>query len=389
MPVFRILLALFLLVVSGTCANAQIKSVSYDIFKNEINGNNPLPAEEVFFVRGPLPKEILMVTMKVGRSGNRLRYSEEFAWRKAFDFNVPQFEVFVSQPIRSNTEYNIVFSFFKKAEKSQIEAVKNSIGGSLDSYIRSNFQVSGSGIKSFNSDLVMISQMNQIVKDALEDYRHILGREFEGFSDVIRLKLEQKDRLNLKKARFNITGRNKEDNVKAVYAAQYVDELILAVKNEANQYLDNGLLTLVESRYLANFPTEKKPGTLPLNFGYATIPIKRTLENREYLHGPYAGISIPLGNSKFTKVLGNASFSTGVFLQNFEASTGEKIEGTFMRLPFYAGFGYKMFRVFRLNVGATTLQIEELGGDVSPMLLQPFVGVSLEFKIWMGFSDKR
>lgn len=370
-------------------SSAQIKTVTYDIFKNEINGNNPLPSEEVFFVRGSLPSDIHMVTMKIGQSGNRLRYSEELSWRKAFDFNVPQFEIFMPEPIRSNSNYNLIFSFFEKAEKSEVEVVKNALGNSLESYIRTNFEVTGSGIKSTSSVVVMMNQMNQIVEDALKDYRNTLGREFEGFSDVVRIKLEQKDRLKLKRAKFNITGRNKEDNQRAVYAAKYLEELITTVKNEINQYLDSGLLTLVELRSLSNYPTEKKPGTLPLNFGYASIPIKRSLPGREYLHGPYAGVSIPLGNSKFTKLLGNTSFSTGVFLQNFQASTGERIEGNLMKLPIYAGIGYKMLRVFRLNIGATTLQIEEIGGGTSPVFLQPFVGISLEFKLWLGFNDKR
>jgi hypothetical protein len=226
------------------------------------------------------------------------------------------------------------------------------------------------------------------VEDALEDYRHFLGRDFKGFSEIVRQKLEQKDRLKLNKARFNIIGRNKQDNDKATYAAQYISELVEVVQNESDQYLDNSLLSLVDIRTVSNYPTERKPGTLPLNFGYGTIPIKRSLASTEYLHGPYAGLSLPLGNKTFAKFLGNASFSTGVFIQNFESSQGDQIEGQIIGLPIYAGLGYKVFRVFRFNVGAVSLNMNN-GAGVSQHHIQPFAGISLEFNIWMGLNNRR
>jgi hypothetical protein len=158
-----------------------------------------------------------------------------------------------------------------------MESIKSSINNNLESYIRANLEVTGGGIKTNHSNQVMITQMNQIVEDALEDYRHFLGRDFKGFSEIVRQKLEQKDRLKLKKARFNILGKNKEDNDKAAYAAKYISELIEIVQNESDQFLDNSLLSLVDIRTVSNYPTEKKPGTLPLNFGYALYLSKEVL----------------------------------------------------------------------------------------------------------------
>lgn len=146
---------------------------------------------------------------------------------------------------------------------------------------------------------------------------------------------------------------------------------------------------LVDTRTVSNYPTEKKPNTLPLNFGYGSIPIKRSLSSTEYLHGPYAGLSLPLGNKTFTKFLGNASFSTGVFLQNFESSQGDIISGELVGLPVYAGLGYRMFQVFRLNVGAVMLNFEQANTSMSNTYIQPFAGISLEFNLWLGLKDRR
>lgn len=380
-----------LLLITGLVlsANAQIKSITYNVVSNEINNSNPIPSEEVFFIKGRLPDQIHLVKVSVNKAGKNEKRANEYEWKKAFDFEVTEYEIFVSNPLRNNEDYDLEFSFFSKADDEQMAKVQQAINTNLASYIRANFEVTGSGIKSNNTDAVMISQMNQIVTDALKDYKHFLGRDFNGFSEIVRQKLDQKNRLKLRKARFNILGRNKEDNEKAVYAEQYIQELIQLVQNESHQYLDRSLMMLVDTRTVSNYPTEKKPNTLPLNFGYGSIPIKRSLSSTEYLHGPYAGLSLPLGNKTFTKFLGNASFSTGVFLQNFESSQGDIISGELVGLPVYAGLGYRMFQVFRLNVGAVMLNFEQANTSMSNTYIQPFAGISLEFNLWLGLKDRR
>lgn len=57
---------------------------------------------------------------------------------------------------------------------------------------------------SFRSERVVITRMNQILKNGLEDYRHFFGRDFSGFSDLVRQKLAQKDKMKLLGAKFNI-----------------------------------------------------------------------------------------------------------------------------------------------------------------------------------------
>ncbi|EKB47946.1 hypothetical protein B879_03440 [Cecembia lonarensis LW9] len=368
----------------------QIKSIYYNVVSNELNNSNPIPSEEPFFVKGRLPVGIEMVKVSVNRAGKNENRAVFYEWKRAFDFEVSEYELFVSNPLRNNDRYDMEFFFYGRADEQQMEKVIGAIHRNLDAYIRANMEVKSSGIKTNHSDPVLLSQMNQIVNDGLQDYRHFLGRDFQGFSEVVRQKLDQKNRLKLRRARFNVLGRNREDNARAAYAEQYIQELIQLVQNESSQYLDKSLLALVDIRSISNYPTEKKPNALPLNFGYATIPIKRTLPSTEYLHGPYVGLSLPLGNRAFTKFLGNASFSTGIFLTNFESSQGDRISGELIGLPIYAGLGYKMFQVFRLNVGAVMLNFEESNSmGNSSTYIQPFAGISLEFNLWLGLKDRR
>lgn len=235
-----------------------------------------------------------------------------------------------------------------------------------------------------------MAQLDKIVSDGIRNYSHFIHQGFNGFSDIVKQKLEQREEIRLKKAKFNILGKKKDslDNDRAVYAYQYIDELIALVQNEADQYLADNMFALVDIRAIEAYPTEDKPSTIPLNFGYGGFAMKRSFSETEYFNGMYAGVSVPLGNKTFTKFLGNASFSAGVFLQNFESENGTKISGPFVNLPIYAGLGYKVFRVFRFNAGLVAATTETPGVSNDDFNLQPYAGFSLEFNIWLGLNNK-
>ncbi|UJP64919.1 hypothetical protein [Mongoliitalea daihaiensis] len=367
--------------------DAQVTGVRFNIISNEINNNRALPSEERFYITGQLPTGVEMVSLDINRTGKRSIQS--YNWRKAFDFETNDFELLVSEPLRNNENYDLVFQYFIRADEQQIDFVNNAITKNLEAYVRGNFEVRKNGIKSNNGLGVVQNQLEQIVIQGLMDYRNFLGRDFNGFSDVVVQKLNQSKQLKLRRAKFSILKKSSEDNSKAVYADNYLEELVATLSNEVRQYLGNNLLVLADERKVLNYITEKKQNSLPLNFGYATIPIKRQLSSTEYLHGPYVGFSVPLGNRNFTKFLGNASFSTGVFLTNFEASSGESIKGDLIGLPIYAGLGYKVFQVFRFNVGAVMLNMDDLGSGPRQTYIQPFAGLSLEFNLWLGLKNRR
>ncbi|HSJ68152.1 MAG TPA: hypothetical protein VK921_10775 [Anditalea sp.] len=384
------LFTFFLIVFSAIpFTYAQIKYVNYNVVSNELNERNPVPSEEPFYIQGRIPTNVEYVKVKVYRSGRNPSQGFEYTWKVPFDFPVSNYELFIADPLRSNERYDFEFSYYQKAEIDQMETVREAINNNLESYIRSSMEISRRGIRSVKSDQVMINEMNAILNSGLDDYRHFLGREFSGFSDVVRQKLAQKNRMRLNRARFNILRRNPEDNERAVYALQYVDELVATVQQEADQYLTRSLMALVDIRTVQGYPTEDKPSTLPLNFGYGAFAIQQSLPNTEYFNGPYVGLSLPLGNRVFQKVLGNASFSTGVFLQNFNSSQGDRITGPLIGLPIYAGLGYKIFRIFRLNAGAVLVNFEDAVTSNTTNYIQPYAGISLELNLWLGLNNRR
>ncbi|AWW29736.1 hypothetical protein DN752_06155 [Echinicola strongylocentroti] len=378
------------LVCTYQFAVGQIKSVHYDVVRNQINEGNPLPSEEIFYIKGIIPDGISYIEGKVYPSSKNLDKAETYTWKQPFSFEVNQYEILVSDPLRSSDKYTIELYYYQKADEKQMEALKSSINHNIEAYLKANMEISKGKIHSYNSDKVIMAQLNKIVEDGIQNYSHFIHQDFSGFSDIIKQKLEQRDEIKLKKARFNILGRKKEnvDNERAVYAFQYIDELISTVQNEADQYLADNMFALVDIRKLQSYPTIKKPSSIPLNFGYGGFAMKRSFASTEYFNGMYAGISVPLGNKAFTKFLGNASFSAGVFLENFESKNGTKLSGPLVNLPIYAGLGYKIFRVFRFNAGLVAISTENAGETIDKFNLQPYAGFSLEFNIWLGLNNK-
>ncbi|GAB3658337.1 hypothetical protein GCM10028791_31250 [Echinicola sediminis] len=362
----------------------------YDVINNQINEGNPLPSEEEFYIKGQLPKDIEVVVGKIYNSSKNSKNAKTYTWKKPFDFNVNQFEIFIADPLRSNDKYTVELHYYQRADQEQMEELRTSINNNLSAYIHANFEISRSKIISYNNDKVILAQLNQIVEDGTKNYRHFIHQEFEGFSDIVKQKLEQKDQLKLKRSKFNIIGKSKDsgDNDRALYASKYLTELTSLVENEANQFLASSMFALADIRAVEAYPTIKKPSSIPLNIGYGAVAMKRSFAETEYLNGIYAGFSAPLGNKAFTKFLGNASFSAGFFLKNFESDNGTKVSGPFVDLPIYAGLGYKLLRVIRFNAGLVAVNTESQSEN-NEFHLQPFAGFSLELDLWLGLNQKR
>ena len=126
-----------------------------------------------------------------------------------------------------------------------------------------------------------------------------------------------------------------------------------------------------------------------LNFGYAGIYESGGVSDLKYYSGPFAGVSFPLGNRVYnSNFLSNTSISAGVFLKNFETSELNKVSGPVVGLPIYVSAGYRMLRFIRLQAGVTILEETDHITDSKSVYLKPFVGISIEFRMWLGLDSK-
>lgn len=380
------LLCFLLLGLCPFLADAQIKTVAYATTSNQINGGMPLPAEEIFYLQGSIPSSIRLVTLDVYRSRRTESSAYTYRWKAPYLVDATQFELFVTNPLRSNERYHLRFQYYERAGAEDLQSLKTAISKNLEAYIRANYEVSRRGIQALSNPRVMMSQLNEIVSQGLANYAHPLDQEFAGFSDVVRQKIEQTNNLRLRNARFNVL-RNRDDASRdeALYANQLVTELVDLATAEAEQYLRANLLMLVDIREIDSYPTEKRQFYLPVNVGYGGIYFGGGFNSLDYGTSPFVGVSLPLGRRAFTKFLGNASLSTGVFTSNMSNSEGTVVSGPLIGRPLYVGLGYTLFRIVRFNAGAA-LTSSEVGSSLENVSIYPFVGFSMEFNIWIGMK---
>lgn len=365
----------------------QIKSVSFSPEKNQINAGLPLPSEERFLIEGVIPSGIRRVELKIFKASKKVSSAENYIWKAAYQSNPSDFEIYVAYPLRSNENYSLKFYYFNSTDTTEMKAVREAIHENLQTYLNANFVVNKKEIKALVSQKAMLMQLNEIVNQGLSNYSHQLDQEFNGFSDIVKQKIEQINNIKLKNSKFNLL--NKSDKTKgsdnAYYAEQVIDQLINLTKAETNQYLRSNLLMLVDVREIDNYPTEKKPHYLPINIGYAGTYFGGGFNDLDYGTSAFAGISMPLGNKNFTKILGNASISTGVFFSNMTDAKQAEISGPLIGRPSYIGLGYSLFRILRFNAGAV-LTSTEINNRFEDVTLYPFVGFSAEFHIWLGLK---
>lgn len=366
---------------------AQNQLVSFDLINNQLNNGSPLPAEEPFTIKGLVPKSVKAITVDIyrGKISGEPNYS--YQWKSAFEFTVNEFQIFVSEPLRSNKSYTFVFSYYENADQLQSNKLQSSVHDNLSAYVRANYQIDRNGITSLTPRKTIRRNLEEIVTAGSTHFKHFIGEGFPGFSDIVEQKLEQIEKINLKDARFAVlNSKANKDSAKIVFANEHIDALIKILHAEVDQYFSSNMLVLAEERTVADFRTQNLPTYLPINVGYGGAYFSGDFSDLDYGSAPHVGISIPLGNRAFTR-MGNMSVSVGVMLLNMKNSDGETISGPLIQRPIYAALGYRFLNVFRVHAGATLTAQDTPSGN-EKIVVYPHLGLSFEFDINIRLNRK-
>lgn len=383
------LLLITILICASLPAYAQIETVNLDIVSGKLNGGNPIPTEQSFYIQGAIPEKIEMVKLIIYPSKKSEKAASSYFWKTPFGYQELSYQVLVSDPLRSNSDYHLEFGFYQKAGKEQVDEVIRLISQNINSYISTITTIKRGGIKFSENNEVILSNLEQIVERGAYYFELPNGQKFPGFSDITRAKLEQREKLKLGRAKLNTTEVDENENARAVYAAQYLSELNEIITAEIEQFISPNMLVRVDEKVFTNYPTEKTANVIPINIGYGAISLSKGLPDQEFAYSPYVGLSFPLGNRTFARFMNNLSISTGVFISgDMENALSEKISGPLADRPVYVGLGYNFFRFIRLNAGGTFITTEQMGGS-KVNSFQPFLGLSAEFNLWLGFGKKK
>lgn len=136
-----------------------------------------------------------------------------------------------------------------------------------------------------------------------------------------------------------------------------IEDLKNIICTEVLDLMNTPWSKLTISRFVDDYETEQKKGTFSVSLGYEGVYLDGKLDNLSYGSSLYAGLAFPLSNSTIApKFLRNSSVVLGVFFNDFEDQSGNKVGGLIFDKPFYLGLDYKLFEFVRFNAGAVALE---------------------------------
>ncbi|MEO6915853.1 MAG: hypothetical protein ABI151_09575 [Chitinophagaceae bacterium] len=374
---------------------AQTKSVLLEPQKRRINQGEPLPSQTNFEIQVPVTEQTGIIKINVFKGSRSTDVLDNQVWVRPNNFRENLAELPVNVRFRNNSYYGFEVTIYELLSDSERTALREIIHQNLVNYLQATIEANSRGLDLDKNATRVVQDLNSVVRRSLFYYRNTQQRAFEGFSDVVKLKLQQLSRVRLSNAQFNIQ-RTPADSlisateIKAMYANQLMTELKQVILGEVDNYLSLDFVKLADNFVINNRVTEKSQTILPLFVGYGGVYLGGSFNNLESANQVYAGLSFPLGRGNETH-FGRTSFIIGAFLNNLKDGQGNTITGPVIDRPILAGLGFRLYDFIHFNAGvvATSMQKQSITDiKTQDIKLQPFVGLNATFNLWLGLNKK-
>ncbi|MGH1436440.1 MAG: hypothetical protein ACRBG0_18490 [Lewinella sp.] len=362
----------------------QFTSVNYDIEKNYFNEGQALPAEKPLVFTGEVPTGVDLIAIRILPAKNGKSPLYETTWIDFDNEKNRTYSLSANYPLRASAQYDIQFDFYTSIDQSDMQALAERVMSQTDAYLAASFKTDGNGIKATDKPDKMVTELEELIREALREYRFKSDQSAVQLSGAIEQQLASMATLATPKKE----GAAEETNstlLSAIKSAQ------ASVRKEVEGIMNKSWSKLAFTRYVDDYPTTDKKGSFALNVGYGLVYLDDKNDNISYDNSPYAGLSFPLSNSTIApRFLRNASVSMGVFLNNLNDDKGNEISGLLVGRPLYLGLDYKLFEFVHFNMGATFLEKTTAATATEPEFkdayIRPFVGLSAKIDLSIGLG---
>lgn len=391
-PMTRHLCAYVALFLLSPALTAQYTTVTYEPERNLLNDGRPLPAETRWMLTGPVSDRMGIVELRVYERADQKHLVHTGRWERPERNTEQRFIIPVDKALYGNEEYTLVLEFFEPVPPEVTAAVRAELERYLSAYVDECFEVGRRRARLLKPVGEVMEDMTLIMQRGMADYRSRLARPFPGFSQLVEDKLRKVNDTGLSLARFSIKSSEaaNERDKRITFAREEIAAIKQIVISEVASYMGREWMVLKDRATITDRPTEKVKHIVALNVGYGGIYNSGGLEDLSYSDAPYLGISFPLGRRAMaSRFASNSSLSAGVFLTNAKDDMGQEVTGPLVGRPLYAAYGYRIFRLLRLNAGVAVLQStadEVTDLDINKVYLDPFIGISLEINFWLGLD---
>lgn len=385
------LLTCCLLLLSGNLL-AQYQAVTYDHEKVVFGENQPLPAESHIMLQGTVQPHVGIVEVDIldqkGKDNRLPLYTNH--WRRPEGSTKDLFMLPINFRLKSSSAYDIRINYYTPINNIECQVLDSVLNSYIALYLEQAIGINRNSLELKQNERQIMRSLNTIVYKGFQLYRNRTNRPFDGFSDLVRLKLQQIKNTSLNKGKVVFQDQDKQD-AKVAFRQKLLAELRQMLRTELNQYLHLKWYKLIDSQYINDYSTEKGRRTIALQGGFGGAYISGTTQNLVIGAAPFVGLAFPLSNRPaHSKFLNNLSVTLGIFVLDFQGANNSVVSGPIFKRPTYVGLSYKLFRFVHLNAGATFLEDANTAGQLSGIerrvFVRPFIGVSAQVDLWLDFS---
>lgn len=371
---------------------AQYKAVTYDHEKVVFGENQPLPAESHIMLQGMVQPHIGLVEIDIldakGKESRLPLYTNR--WKRTNASTEELFMLPINYRLKSSSIYDLRIKYYQQITPAEQATLDSTLNHYLYLYLEQVIVVNRNTLDLEQNDRQIMRSLNQIVYKGLHLYRNRTDQPFDGFSDLIRFKLQQIKTASLRKGKVLFQDKDNGE-AKVAYREKLLRELRQMLSTELAQYLNLSWYKLVENQYINDYSTAKGKRTIAIQAGFGGAYLSGSTQNLAIGASPFVGLAFPLSNRPGqAKFLNNLSITFGVFILDFKGSNNTVVSGPIFKRPTYAGLSYKLFRFVHLNAGATFLEDANTAGQLSGIerrvYVRPFIGVSAQIDLWLDFS---
>ncbi len=366
---------------------AQNEIIKIDFENRSFQNATQLPFGKAFIIEGRIPNKIDLVEISLSNEGNA-QFLNTYLWDRAADNLSNDFEIFVSNPLKPNSSYDVSITTFQKMSGNQKQVLKDELIKRVVFYLKNQIDVDGNNIK-INEPRKIVQRLDELIKDAILYQRSLNGIQFEGLSRLVEDEIYKLKEVKLKSFFKKSKSASKMD-VSQNLLNEKINYLADLVMTEVNPFLNSELVQQVKYFKIIAIETEKDRVTLPINAGLYVWNTSANVNNLKVSNTsitPGLGLTLPFKRGFKIKDHSINSFglSIGILTKAIEDANGIKYTTPAINLPVYTTLGFKIFNLIRINAG--TLIVSELGiNNVKSLKFYPTFGVALELNLWMGLN---
>ncbi len=359
---------------------AQKQTVNLDLRTKQFDNGALLPAERTFNIAVKSASNVELVELEIARKLDKEAFYTS-SWQKLATEIGGYVLLPVNYKLNSDANYAFRVKSYRLLKQEDKFKVADQISASSKNYLKSVIVKGKNGYDFKERYDKIIEALNDISSTGLRAVRPSYGVGKDSYSSILEVMIKNVEGVKYRSLL--------EDSTNANYAEALTD-IANQIDNEIVQMVNSYTYVLTDVVEVENYQSEKTMNFLSVNVGYGAVYNSGTYRSLNYSSGPFVGVSFPLANyATNNSFVSKMSFSTGIFLKDFDGGQDTTITGPLVNKPIYVALGYRFLNFVKISAGTSILQEKySLTSTSSNIRFKPFVGLGIELDLWLGLKKR-